>query len=106
LSSRVAVLKGGASLERQVSLRSAARVEDALERLGHEVVPIDVDSTLVERLREAHVDVAFVALHGRGGEDGTVQELLEIVGVPYTGSGVLACMRSMDKVLTKHLLVS
>jgi D-alanine-D-alanine ligase len=106
LSSRVAVLKGGASLERQVSLRSAARVQDALERLGHEVVPIDVDSTLVERLREAHVDVAFVALHGRGGEDGTVQELLEIVGVPYTGSGVLACMRSMDKVLTKHLLVS
>jgi D-alanine-D-alanine ligase len=106
LSSRVAVLKGGASLERQVSLRSAARVEDALERLGHDVVPIDVDSTLVERLREAHVDVAFVALHGRGGEDGTVQELLEIVGVPYTGSGVLACMRSMDKVLTKHLLVS
>jgi D-alanine-D-alanine ligase len=106
LSSRVAVLKGGASLERQVSLRSAARVEDALERLGHDVVPIDVDSTLVERLGEARVDVAFVALHGRGGEDGTVQELLEIVGVPYTGSGVLACMRSMDKVLTKHLLVS
>jgi D-alanine-D-alanine ligase len=106
VSSRVAVLKGGASLERQVSLRSAGRVEDALERLGHEVVPIDVDSTLVERLRDSRVDVAFVALHGRGGEDGTVQELLEIVGIPYTGSGVLACMRSMDKVLTKHLLVS
>ena len=104
--SRVAVLKGGGSLERQVSLRSAGRVEDALERLGHEVVPINVDSTLVERLRDSRVDVAFVALHGRGGEDGTVQELLEIVGVPYTGSGVLACMRSMDKVLTKHLLVS
>ena len=81
-------------------------MEDALERLGHDVVPIDVDSTLVERLREAHVDVAFVALHGRGGEDGTVQELLEIVGSPLHGSGVLACMRSMDKVLTKHLLVS
>jgi D-alanine-D-alanine ligase len=104
MASRVAVLKGGASLERQVSLRSASRVEDALERLGHEVVPIDVDSSLVERLRESRVDVAFVALHGRGGEDGTVQELLEIVGIPYTGSGVLACMRSMDKVLTKHLL--
>jgi D-alanine-D-alanine ligase len=104
LGSRVAVLKGGASLERQVSLRSAARVEDALERLGHEVVSIDVDAALVERLRESRIDVAFVALHGRGGEDGTVQELLEIVGIPYTGSGVLACMRSMDKVLTKHLL--
>jgi D-alanine-D-alanine ligase len=103
---KVAVLKGGPSLERQVSLRSGARVEDALERLGHEVVPIDVDASLVERLGESRLDVAFVALHGRGGEDGTVQELLEIVGIPYTGSGVLACMRSMDKVLTKHLLVA
>src|SRR3954449_12922131 len=82
----------------------AGRVEDALERLGHEVIPIDVDSSLVQRLRESSPDVAFVALHGRGGEDGTVQELLEIVGMPYTGSSVLACMRSMDKVLTKHLL--
>jgi D-alanine-D-alanine ligase len=104
MSHRVAVLKGGPSLERQVSLRSAGRVQDALERLGHEVVPIDVDSTLIERLRESGADVAFIALHGRGGEDGTVQELLEIVGMPYTGSSVLACMRSMDKVLTKHLL--
>jgi D-alanine-D-alanine ligase len=101
---RIAVLKGGASLERQVSLRSAARVEDALERLGATVVPIDVDSSLIDRLRSAEPEVAFVAMHGRGGEDGTVQELLEIVGVPYTGSGVLACMCCMDKVLTKHLL--
>jgi D-alanine-D-alanine ligase len=98
-------LKGGPSLERQVSLRSAARVEDALEQAGFEVVPIDVDADLLERLRSANADVAFVALHGRGGEDGTVQEILEIVGLPYTGSGVLACMRSMDKVLTKHLLI-
>jgi D-alanine-D-alanine ligase len=102
--SRVAVLKGGRSLERQVSLRSGARVEDALERLSHEVVPIDVDLDLIARLREARPDVAFVALHGRDGEDGTVQELLEILGIPYTGSGVLACVRAMDKVLTKHLL--
>jgi D-alanine-D-alanine ligase len=104
-SRRVAVLKGGPSLERQVSLRSGARVEDALDKLGHEVVPIDVGSDLVERLRESNADVAFVALHGRGGEDGTVQEILEIVGMPYTGSSVLACIRTMDKVLTKHLLV-
>jgi D-alanine-D-alanine ligase len=101
---RVAVLKGGSSLERQVSLRSAARVEDALEALGHEVVPIDVDRALIQRLRESRADVAFIALHGRGGEDGTVQEILEIVGLPYTGSGVLASIRAMDKVLTKHLL--
>jgi D-alanine-D-alanine ligase len=103
--SRVAVLKGGRSLERQVSLRSGARVEDALERLGHDVVSIDVGADLIGRLREARPDVAFVVLHGRDGEDGTVQELLEIVGLPYTGSGVLACIRCMDKVLTKHLLL-
>ena len=103
--SRVAVLKGGTSLERQVSLRSGARVEDALQRLGHEVVPIDVGAELISHLEEAGPDVAFVALHGRDGEDGTVQELLEIVGLPYTGSGVLACIRCMDKVLSKHLML-
>jgi D-alanine-D-alanine ligase len=100
----VAVLKGGASLERQVSLRSAARVEDALERLGASVTAIDVDGSLVDALRDADPEVAFIAMHGRGGEDGTVQELLEILDIPYTGSGVLACMACMDKVLTKHLL--
>src|SRR3712207_6242057 len=78
--SRVAVLKGGRSLEREVSLRSGARVQDAVERLGHEVVAIDVGHDLVPRLRESAPDVAFVALHGRDGEDGTVQELLEVLG--------------------------
>jgi D-alanine-D-alanine ligase len=102
---RVAVLKGGPSLERQVSLRSGARVEDALDRLGHDVLPIDVGPDLIEQLDARGPDVAFLALHGRGGEDGTVQELLDILGIPYTGSGVLACMRSIDKVLTKYLLV-
>jgi D-alanine-D-alanine ligase len=101
----VAVLKGGRSLERQVSLRSGTRVEDALGRLGHDVVAIDVGLDLIARLRDADPDVAFVALHGPDGEDGTVQELLEILGIPYTGSGVLACTRSMDKVLAKHLLI-
>jgi D-alanine-D-alanine ligase len=99
------VLKGGRSLERQVSLRSGARVEDALGRLGHDVVAIDVGLDLIQRLREAAPDTAFIAMHGRDGEDGTVQELLEILGIPYTGSGVLACVRSMDKVLAKHLMV-
>ena len=103
--SRVAVLKGGRSLERQVSLRSGARVEDALRRLDHEVVPIDVGLDLIQRLREAAPDVAFIAMHGRDGEDGTVQELLEILDLPYTGSGVLACVRAMDKVLAKHLMI-
>ena len=103
--SRVAVLKGGRSLERQVSLRSGAQVEDALERLGHDVVAIDVGHDLVERLRAEAPDVAFVALHGRDGEDGTVQELLEILGIPYTASGVSACMRCADKVLAKHAML-
>jgi D-alanine-D-alanine ligase len=100
--SRVAVLKGGRSLEREVSLRSGARVEDALGRLGHEVHGIDVDHDLVRRLRDLRPDVCFLALHGRDGEDGTVQELLEILGLPYTGSGVSACIRCADKVLAKH----
>jgi D-alanine-D-alanine ligase len=99
---KVAVLKGGRSLERNVSLRSGARVEDALQELGHDVIPIDVGPDLVDRLREVAPDVAFVALHGRGGEDGTVQELLELVGVPYTASGPSACSRCMDKVVAKH----
>jgi D-alanine-D-alanine ligase len=102
---RVAVLKGGRSLERQVSLRSGARVEDALKRLDHDVVAIDVALDLIRRLRELEPDVAFIAMHGRDGEDGTVQELLEILGIPYTGSGVLACTRATDKVLAKHLMV-
>jgi len=102
---RVAVLKGGRSLERQVSLRSGARVEDALERLGHEVLALDVGQDLIERLREIAPDVAFIAMHGRDGEDGTVQELLEILDIPYTGSGVLACVRATDKVLAKHLMI-
>jgi D-alanine-D-alanine ligase len=102
--SRVAVLKGGRSLERQVSLRSGARVQDALERLGHDVLPIDVGPNLVTQLTANPPDVAFVALHGRDGEDGTVQELLEVMGIPYTGSGVSACIRAADKVLAKHAM--
>jgi len=99
---KVAVLKGGRSLERGVSLRSGARVEDALERLGHEAVPIDAGAELVKQLAEQRPEIAFVAMHGPGGEDGTVQELLEILGIPFTGPGVAACVRCIDKVLAKH----
>jgi D-alanine-D-alanine ligase len=101
---KVAVLKGGRSLERGVSLRSAARVADALERLGHGVLEVDVGSDLVERLAAERPDAAFIAMHGPGGEDGTVQELLEILAIPYTGPGVAACARCMDKVASKHIL--
>lgn len=100
--SRVAVLKGGRSLERNVSLRSGGRVEDALERLGHDVTGIDVGPDLVARLRASAPDVAFIAVHGRDGEDGTVQEVLEVLGIPYTGSGVSACITCADKILAKY----
>jgi len=103
---KVAVLKGGRSLERGVSLRSGARVEDALGRLGHTVLPLEADGDLVKRLASERPDVAFVAMHGTGGEDGTAQELLEILGVPFTGPGVAACIRCIDKVLAKHELRS
>jgi D-alanine-D-alanine ligase len=101
---KVAVLKGGRSLERTVSLRSGARVQHALSRLGHEVVAIDAGQDLVAQLHECEPDAAFVALHGGDGEDGTVQGLLEAIGVPYTGSGPAGCMRATDKALAKYLM--
>jgi D-alanine-D-alanine ligase len=101
---KVAVLKGGGSLERTVSLRSGARAQSALARLGHDVVAIDAGPELVAQLHECAPDAAFMALHGRDGEDGTVQGLLEAIGVPYTGSGPAACMRCTDKALAKYLM--
>jgi D-alanine-D-alanine ligase len=101
---RVAVLKGGSSLERAVSLRSGAQVEHALTTLGHEVTGIDAGGGLVESLHELAPDAVFVALHGPQGEDGTLQSLLEAVGLPYTGSGPAACARGTDKVLAKQLM--
>jgi D-alanine-D-alanine ligase len=101
---RVAVLKGGRSLERSVSLRSGAHVQEALLRLGHEVIGIDAGPELVPELLSCAPDVAFIALHGRDGEDGTVQGLLDAVAIPYTGSGPAACMRCTNKVLAKHLM--
>jgi D-alanine-D-alanine ligase len=101
---KVAVLKGGGSLERTVSLRSGARAQSALSRLGHEVVALDAGPELLAQLHDVRPDAAFVALHGRDGEDGTVQGLLETIGVPYTGSGPAACMRCTDKALAKYLM--
>lgn len=98
----MAVLKGGRSLEREVSLRSGANVEAALARLGHEPLALDVDRHLVRTLRAERPDGVFLALHGKGGEDGTVQEVLEILGIPYTGSGLVACQRAWDKVVAKR----
>jgi D-alanine-D-alanine ligase len=100
---KVAVLYGGRSTERDVSLRTGKACADALVSKGHDVVLVDVDRDLPERLREAKIDVAFNALHGRWGEDGCVQGLLEAMGIPYTGSGVLASAMGMDKVVAKAM---
>jgi D-alanine-D-alanine ligase len=98
------VLKGGRSLERGVSLRSAAHAQEALARAGHDVRAIDADGDVLGVLLEDKPDAAFIALHGRDGEDGTIQQLLETIGVPYTGSGPAACMCAHDKALAKHLM--
>ena len=104
--SHVCVLYGGRSLERDISVSTGRRVIRALESRGYRVTGIDVDESLVRRLVETQPHGVFIAMHGKGGEDGTVQELLEILGLPYTGSGVLASIQGMDKVLTKHLLLA
>ena len=98
------MLQGGGSLERRVSLRSGAQVQDALEHLGHETIAVDVGPDFVAQLLSDRPDVAFIALHGGDGEDGTVQELLEVLRIPYTGSRVHACVRCADKMLAKHAL--
>jgi len=100
---KIGVLFGGESAEREISLRSGKAVFAALQNLGADVVAIDVrfDDSLFSQLRG--IDFAFIALHGRGGEDGVIQGLLEIMGIPYTGSGVAASALGMDKLRTKWL---
>ena len=98
---RVAVLMGGTSAEREVSLRSGAAVLAALQSVGADVVAIDVRAHAIEQLTNEPFDIAFVALHGRGGEDGTIQGVLEWLNKPYTGSGVMASALAMDKWRTK-----
>ncbi len=97
----VAVLKGGLSAEREVSLTSGAAVEKALLALGHTVVAIDVSASIAEDLARAKPDVVFNALHGRYGEDGCIQGVLELLKIPYTHSGVLASALAMDKPMAK-----
>lgn len=99
----VAVLLGGLSKEREVSLKSGAAVLDALILKGYDAVPIDVGSDIVQQLKEKAVEVAFLALHGRYGEDGCIQGLLEILNIPYTGSSVMTSALAMDKYLTKDV---
>ena len=103
MKEKIAVLMGGHSLERDVSFASGKRVAAALKKLGYRVVRVDVDEHVVTNLKREKVDLCFIALHGKFGEDGTIQELLEIMGIPYTGAGVLASMIGMDKALSKEI---
>lgn len=100
----IGVLMGGLSGEREVSLRSGEKCLQALLSRGYTAVPIDALRDVGRRLEEARVQVAFLALHGRYGEDGTIQGLLEMMGIPYTGSGVLASALGMNKIATKKVV--
>lgn len=103
---KIAVLMGGRSLERSVSLKSGRRVERALKERGYPVIALDVDETLVPTLISEEPDLVFISLHGKDGEDGTIQELLEILGMPYTGPGPLASIIGFNKVLSKELFLA
>ncbi len=100
---RVAVLFGGKSAEREVSLKSGAAVLSALQSAGVDAFGIDVGDDFLKRLSNERIDRAFIVLHGRGGEDGSMQGLLECAGIPYTGSGILASALAMDKLRTKQV---
>ena len=99
----VAVLMGGWSAEREVSMNSGLACTEALKKCGYQVTPVDVGRNIAQTLAEIRPDVCFNALHGRYGEDGYIQGLLEIMGIPYTHSGVLASALAMDKPVAKTL---
>ncbi|MGD8353292.1 MAG: D-alanine--D-alanine ligase [Pseudomonadota bacterium] len=103
---RVGVLMGGRSAEREVSLTTGKAVLEALIEGGVDAVGIDTRDDWESEIRREKVDTAFIALHGRGGEDGTIQGALELMEIPYTGSGVLASALAMDKAMTKRILAS
>lgn len=105
LNKKIGVLMGGLSAEREVSFKTGEATLKALQQLGYKAVAIDAGHDLAEQLQSQQIDVAFIALHGRFGEDGRVQGLLEMMQVPYTGSGVMASSMTIDKITTKKLLL-
>ncbi|MBN2655013.1 MAG: D-alanine--D-alanine ligase [Nitrospirae bacterium] len=102
---KIGVLAGGVSAEREVSLRSGNAVYKALKERGYNVVLIDANNDLCEALRRERVNRVFIALHGGYGENGAVQGMLEVMGIPYTGSGVLASAAAMDKDMSKKIFM-
>jgi len=100
---KIGVLCGGISSEREISLKSGKAVYDAIKKSGFKVVLIDVDKNIAKELIKQKIDVAYVTLHGPMGEDGTIQGMLEIMKIPYTGCGVFSSSASMDKIISKKL---
>ncbi len=105
MTKKVAILYGGLSTEREVSLNTGKSIFDALKDKDFDTVLIDAGKDLSEKLREVGPDVAVIALHGKYGEDGCVQGLLEILGIPYTGPGVMASSLAMNKIMTKKIFI-
>lgn len=103
---KIGVLLGGLSAEREVSLKTGAAVHNALVAKGYDAVAIDVDRQVASRLLAESIDLAFIALHGRFGEDGVIQGMLEMMEIPYTGSGVLASAVAMNKIFAKRMFAA
>lgn len=100
---RIGVLMGGWSSERAISLKTGKAIYDALKKEKCNVVAIDVDRNIIEKIKKKKIEIAFIALHGPFGEDGCIQGLLEVLDIPYTGSGVLASALAMDKIKAKEI---
>jgi D-alanine-D-alanine ligase len=100
---RIGVLMGGTSSEREISLKSGQAVYQALKEQGLDVLPLDIRGSLVKKLKQTGISLAFIALHGRFGEDGTVQGILESLGIAYTGSGPMASFLCLDKIASRRI---
>jgi D-alanine-D-alanine ligase len=102
---RVTVMMGGLSREREISLKTGKAILKALTEKGYPVTPVDVGDDIAEKLVKEKIECAFLALHGRFGEDGTIQGMLELMRIPYTGSGVLASALAMHKIMSKKFFL-
>ena len=106
MKKNIAVLMGGRSLEREISIKSGQRISNALRKLNYNVTKLDVDDQIADNLNSSRIDLAYIALHGKDGEDGTIQEILEVLNIPYTGPGVYPNILSFDKIISKQIFIT
>ncbi len=106
MKKNIAVLMGGRSLEREISIKSGQRISNALRKLNYNVTKLDVDDQIADNLNSSKIDLAYIALHGKDGEDGTIQEILEVLNIPYTGPGVYPNILSFDKIISKQIFIT